>query len=54
MNLFNAKRMLLGWLGPSGSRARRTEPTFSGAGATFPYPIYSNGRRPTGRRPASD
>src|SRR5437899_5731443 len=41
MNLLNAKRMLLGLAGAVGLAGAAQAADISGAGATFPYPIYS-------------
>src|SRR5438552_14794630 len=41
MNLLNAKRMLLGLAGAVGLAGAAHGADISGAGATFPYPVYS-------------
>ena len=41
MNLLNAKRMLLGLAGAVGLAGAAQAADISGAGATFPYPVYS-------------
>src|SRR5207245_9419564 len=41
MNLLNAKRMLLGVAGAVGLAGAAHGADISGAGATFPYPVYS-------------
>src|SRR5437763_1574109 len=41
MNLLNPKRMLLGLAGAVGLAGAAHGADISGAGATFPYPVYS-------------